>query len=163
MAAFDFLRVRSVSHSDGTLVCRVPREWVEEIEDDGTRVLWSPKGVSGSLRIILITAKRDAVTDGHPAMGVLGAPREGSVDVSLPNGNVYRRYRTETTEDGEPLAIHWFRIANYVPPRYYRLAVFSFTTRIAEERTPIIQQQLEFLERELPACRFASTVQPWEK
>jgi hypothetical protein len=163
MAVLDFLRLRSVSHSDGAVTLRVPREWIEEVEADGTRVLWSPTGVSGSLRITLITAKRESTPTGNPATHLLGDPGDGAVDLELPNGNAYRRYRTESAEDGEALAIYWFRLANYVPPRYYRLAMFSFTVRLADENSPAIRRQLEVLERELPACRFPSAVQQWER
>ena len=163
MPFLDFMRLRNVQHSDGLVECRVPRDWVEEVEDDGTRVLWKPDGISGTLRITLLTAKREIDVDGNPAMYLLGDAGDKAPAYELPNGNGFRRYRKVSSEEEEELAIHWFEIANYAPPIYYRLVMFSFTVLLKEEATPAIQRQLEVLERELPKCNFLSEVQPWER
>jgi hypothetical protein len=163
MPLLNFIRLRNVSHFDGLLNCRVPRDFVQQIEEDGTRVFWKPKGISGTLRISLLTAKRDTVPDGNPAMFLLGNSKDMAPAIELSNGNVYRCYREESSEDGEALAIYWFKVANYIPPVNYRLALFSFTVRLAEEASAEIQRQLAILNKELPACRFSREVQSWEK
>jgi hypothetical protein len=94
---------------------------------------------------------------------MLGDLADRHAIAELPNGNAYRRYREEATEDGVTLAVHRFEISSYLPPAYYRLALFTFVVPKADEQRSDIQRQMAFCDRELQLVQFSPVVKDWER
>ena len=158
---FGLNKYKKVSHSDGMIQFRVPKDWTEELEDDGNLVLWNESGISGTLRLTLLTAKKKNEISDNPALSLLGDKEPKAV--VLENDNAYRYFASESEENGDPIKIFHYELANYIEPEYYRLALYSFTIYSAQENKKEIQKQLEVLDRELPITVFLSDVQDWEK
>ena len=53
--------------------------------------------------------------------------------IDLGRGNCMITYVHEAEEDGEPIRVHYWQIANPVPPQHVRVALFSFTVPAGSE------------------------------
>lgn len=163
-AADTRIELQTLRSASGVMSCKVPASWASSIEKNNTVIAWDPQGVSGTLRISMITLKKSGNDGaGNPAREVAAPVKEGERLTELPNGTVLKRQRTVSSEDGVPIAMQWFHLTNYLPPRYFRIAMISFTTTLAEEKDARVQQQLAVLEHELPGCRFAPEPLDWER
>ena len=157
---FAFERYKKVSHSDGTIQFRVPKEWTNEVDDDKNRVLWNENRNSGTLRVTLLIAKKEYNASSNPAVEFLG-PKE-PLPIALNNGNAYRNYFKEAEENGKKTIIFFFEIGNYVKPVRYRLALFTYTIYAAQEKETETQNQIKWLKEELPNTVFSDVAQEWE-
>ena len=72
----------------------------------------------------------------------------------LGNGNALLCYTAVAQEEGASLTIHYWQIANVVPPNHFRLAIFSYTqpTELADDA---MAAKVAMMDEELRACRFA--------
>jgi len=158
---FGLNKYKKVTHSDGTVQFQVPKSWIEELEEDGSLVLWDEAEYSGTLRFTLLTAKKENESSPNPAVEFLG-PKDPN-PVLLENNNALRYYTSNAEENGEPIKLFHYEVANYVEPKYYRLALFTFITYSAHEDKKDIQKQLKCLEQEIPKTVFSPVVQEWER
>jgi hypothetical protein len=73
----------------------------------------------------------------------------------LGHGNALLRYTEEAEEDGDPLTIYYWQIANVVPPNHLRMAIFSYTvlTELADDDD--VAAEVALIDEALRACRFA--------
>jgi hypothetical protein len=109
----------------------VPREWIEQLEEDNCYLYQRPKTDSGWLRVSLITSN---VVQGTPAQKLkrLFAKRD-NVRIDEETGNLVSSYEKDSDQNGVALHIYYWMVANTVLPDLIREAVFSYT--ILRERT----------------------------
>ncbi len=158
----EFNRFKSYSHSDGLIDFRVPKAWEVEVENDGNSVFWDSRGNSGTLRVSVITVKKEDIGLPNPELEFIGFEPNYPNPVYLDNGNGFRKYQTVAEEDGHKLLIHWFELGNHIRPIYYRLAIFSFTVLEAQISDKNIVRQLSLIEQEVCSAKFSSELLPSE-
>jgi hypothetical protein len=149
-----FGRWKKIKYRGGLVTFRVPRAWVEELEPDGGGTFYEDTPESPALRLNVITAQSPSPVDASTVVDLLRSRsqwREVPVR-SLPGGNACVAYTETAEEQGIPLLIHYWEVANAVPPNHIRIAVFSFTTE-ANRAEPA--PELSWLDREICDARFA--------
>ena len=147
---------KTVEYQGGLVTFRLPSDWVEEYEADGGGIFYSEKPDTGTLRLNVMTLRSPSPIDARATEELL-LPRAQSRGLSvrpLPGGNAAISYSEAAEEDGVALAIHYWEVANAVPPFHARLAVFSFTTLTSEKHD--CSEDLEWLDLEISASSFAS-------
>jgi hypothetical protein len=148
--------MKTVRYRGGILTFRIPTHWTEEYEEEGGGVFYDKDNDSGTLRLNVLTfASKTPVTTRTP-MSLLEARRQeyqGTL-TDLGNGNAILRYTKAAQEEGESLTIHYWQIANVVPPNHFRLAIFSYTKQkeLADDDTAA---DVAMMDEELRVCRFA--------
>jgi hypothetical protein len=153
---------RDTTHSE-VLTFRVPSTWKEEVEPDGNRVLWGAEAGSATLRVSLITS-RGPEGRSPKAIDVLGGceRKGGSSPVVLENGNAYCEYSESLEDDGTPIRIYWFEVANHVPPNHFRLALFSLTVDEREVLKAPTTDLIVMFREQFRAAEFQPIAAPWE-
>jgi hypothetical protein len=147
---------KTIEYRGGLVSFRIPSDWVEEYEADGGGVFYADKPDSGTLRLNVMTLRSPSPIDARATHELL-LPRAQSRGLSvrpLPGGNAAISYSEAAAEDGVPLMIHYWEVANAVPPFHARLAAFSYTTLASENNG--LSDDLEWLDLEIGACTFAS-------
>lgn len=146
---------KTVEYQGGVVNFRIPPDWVEEYEPDGGGIFYAEQPDSGTLRLNVMTSRSPTPIDAR-ATDELLLPRAQSRGVSvrpLPGGSAVISYSEPAEEDGTALVMHYWEVANAVPPFHARLAVFSYTTLASEKNG--VSEDVEWLDREICACTFA--------
>jgi hypothetical protein len=148
--------MKTVRYRGGIVTFRIPAHWTEEYKEEGGGIFYDADNDGGTLRLNVITFACKAPVTTHTAMSLLEARRQqyqGTL-TDLGNGNALLRYTDVTQEEGESLTIHYWQIANVVPPNHFRLAIFSYTkpTELADDD---MAADVAMMDEELRVCRFA--------
>jgi hypothetical protein len=148
--------MKTVRYRGGIVTFRIPAHWTEEYKDEGGGTFYDADNDSGTLRLNVLTFASKTPVTTRTAMSLLEARRQqyqGAL-TDLGNGNALLRYTEVTQEEGESLTIHYWQIANVVPPNHIRLAIFSYTkpTELADDNTAA---DVAMMDEELRVCRFA--------
>lgn len=143
--------LRRVEHDNGVFSFLIPLKWAHEVEDDGTQVFWDEVVGSGMLRVTSITAKKDADPDDLSQLGSLCG---GVTPTVRDDGVAWVHYRQDEEKHEEPTVVFWWEFAQFVPPRYARVAFFSFIIYASEENEPGTQVRLNMLRRLLSILKF---------
>jgi hypothetical protein len=135
------------------------RGWARSTDANGTQVFWQKGAGSGTLRVSSITAKKpfDSV---ELAVADLLASDTGIQTRS--DGVGIAHCRKAASEGARNTVIFWWKAVQALPPKYLRIAYFSFTIFAEEERDPKTQRQIAFLTAALPSVRFGD-LQEFEK
>src|SRR5262245_38569515 len=150
--------MKTIRYRGGVVTFRIPAHWVEEYEEEGGGTFYDEDSDTGTLRLsTLLLSSNDPVT-ARTAWSILEGRKEPTKSdiIDLGKGNAMVRYVHEAEEDGVPLSIHYWEIANPVPPRHVRVALFSFTVDAAAAEDVV--EQLALIDRELRHCEFAAEV-----
>ena len=128
-------RLDKVAIFSGKLSFLIPHEWVEEMEG-GDYLYHEPETDSGWLRVSLITFPYEEETPEQR----LGRHFKGQNNVTIDpqTGNVVRFSEKDSEEEGTPIHLFYWMVANVVPPDMLREAVFSYTVlldRMNDENT----------------------------
>lgn len=111
------------------------------------------------MRVSSITAKKNSDPSTQPASKILNK----SLPISIRTDDVaWRHYRTTSSEDGKPIVIFWWELAHFIPPKYFRIAFFSFTIYAYEEQEKGTLAMIEQLKASLPNTKFG-TLQDFEQ
>lgn len=151
-----FSRWKAISYRGGIVEFRIPRRWVEEYDEDGGGTFYDPTPDSNTLRLNVITVRSPSPVNADTPLEIL-RPRAQSHGVTvqfLASSNACITYSTPAQEAGIALLIHYWEVANAVPPAHARIAVFSFTTIASEQKAA--SRALQWLHEEIRACRFAA-------
>jgi hypothetical protein len=148
--------MKTIRYRGGIVTFRIPAHWTEEYEEEGGGIFYDEDNDSGTLRLNVLTFASKTPVTTRTAMSLLEARRqedEGTL-IDLGNGNALLRYTDVAQEEGEFLTIHYWQIANVVPPNHFRLAIFSYTkpTELADDD---MATDVAMMEEELRVCRFA--------
>lgn len=135
---------------------RIPSHWREEYEPKGGGTFYDDAPDSGTFRLNVITAKAPFAITSQSGAEILSAFSETSANTErLPNDCALVRYSQATEEEGHPLYITYWSVAQPIPPSHARIANFSYTMRAHQRKDPGFQQVLEMLDREIRALSFA--------
>jgi hypothetical protein len=147
---------KRITYRGGLVEFRVPASWLEEYEEDGGAAFYEPTPDSDTLRLNVLTFRSASPVTPETPLDLLRprAQKYGVTARRLPNGNAMISYSERAEEQGVPLLIHYWEVANVVPPTHARIAVLSFTTRALEGIGDA--DTLEWLEEEIRALRFSA-------
>ena len=70
------------------------------------------------------------------------------------DGVFWSHFRLTAEENGQPITIFWREFAQFLPPRYLRMALISFTIATGEDTIPCTRDQLSYLREHLPQLQF---------
>jgi hypothetical protein len=152
--------MKEVTFADGQIRFRIPADWIEGKEKDGSGAFYDDGRQAGTLRLKLMTFTSDDNLTGHIAFDELEAmePEPGQKLEALPNGNALRSHREETLANGERTLFHVWLLASIDPPHRMRLAVFSFTIANTDENALEARRTVAALEREIKAAQFSHQI-----
>jgi hypothetical protein len=148
--------MKTIRYRGGIVTFRIPAHWTEEYEEKGGGVFYDEDNYSGTLRLNVLTFATQTPVTTRTAMSLLEVRRQeyqGTL-TDLGNSNALLRYTDVAQEEGESLTIHYWQIANVVPPNHFRVAIFSFTkpTELANDD---VAADVAMMDEELRLCRFA--------
>ncbi|HEY2859344.1 MAG TPA: hypothetical protein VGJ21_13075 [Terracidiphilus sp.] len=157
--------MKTIVYRGGVVTFRIPSCWREEYSDVDGGTFYEDCSDSGTLRLKLILMTAPGPVQPGSGMDVLQAPiaqlTSGGVkfETKLRNdGNAVLKYEDTAIEDGVPLRIFYWVVANPLPPRHVRVANFSYTIPSRLRNRPFVQRELEMLEAEIDAVNFSSQV-----
>jgi hypothetical protein len=145
--------MKVIVYRGGVLRFRIPAGWHEEYEEDGGGTFHSGDERSGTLRLSILTFEGPGIPGREELLRTLS---RGGVPEWLPTGNALAAYTSEAEEDGVPLTVSFWELANGVAPRHLRLAVFSYTVETADATSAAVQADLRLLDAEIRAATFAN-------
>jgi hypothetical protein len=149
--------LKTISYRGGVVTFRIPAHWVEEYETDGGGTFYNEAPDSGTFRLQVITAEAPSPVTTASAPDMLsGLPHSGGAPTErLPNGCALVRYVQSAVERGERLFITYWTVAHIIPPRYARIATFSYTLLERQRDEARFRNELELLDREVRASIFS--------
>jgi hypothetical protein len=117
-------RLDRVSVFGNALSFLIPHDWIEGQSEDDHYLYHLPEAESGWLRVSLISIK---VPNGNLS-GKLDEIFEGDKHVTIEEqtGNRVCTWEKDSEEDGIPTRLFYWKIANAVPPKLVREAIFSY-------------------------------------
>ena len=150
-------KLKLVTYRGGLVKFYVPTTWVEEYEPNGGGTFYADIPNSGTLRLNVLTFQNEAVHNDKTASDFLAnsAIAKAGKITSLPNGNILLTYHEDDVEENENLCIYFWHIVNYLPPKYTRIAVFSYTFSAGQEGDPTIANELRIINEQIPKATFA--------
>ncbi|HEY8203857.1 MAG TPA: hypothetical protein VIF81_03940 [Pyrinomonadaceae bacterium] len=147
---------KTINYRGGIVTFRIPSNWREEYEPEGGGTFYDDNPDSGTLRLNVITAKAPMPITAQSGPDILaGLVRASEIAESLPNNCALARYEQRTEEQGHPIHITYWSIAQPLPPSHARVATFSYTMRAHQRNDPHFQAELDMLDREIRAVTFA--------
>jgi hypothetical protein len=144
-------KLQRIEHDGGLFSFLVPEHWEKGIEEDGSQAFWDPEAGSGTLRVSAITAQKTAEAEQLPQLSVLSARGTPTL---RDDGVALLHYRTMDATGDEATVMLWWEFAQFVPPCYMRMALFSFTFFANEELEEATQAQIRLLDGALAAVLF---------
>jgi hypothetical protein len=147
---------KTISYRGGVVTFRVPSNWREEYEPDGGGTFYEDNPDSGTLRLNVITAKAPMPITLESAPDILaGLVATSERSETLANNCAVVRYEQRAEEQGHPLLITYWSVAQPLPPNHARVATFSYTLRAHQRKDSQVQAELDMLDREIRAATFA--------
>jgi hypothetical protein len=152
--------LKTIRYRGGLITFRIPATWIEEYEEQGGGTFFESGPDTGTLRLNVLTMQSPSeVNHDTPVELLLSLPQAKGREVRrLPNGNALLRFDEPTQERGEKLVIHYWLVANPVPPKHARLANFSFTILASQAEKAKIHEQIRLLDKEISESRFHATI-----
>ena len=153
--------MKSILYRGGVVRFRIPTHWVEEYSDIEGGMFYEDNPDSGTLRLKVITLSTAKELHARSAQDILEVVVRG-LDTSVEgetrsrkDGNAVLRYEEAAFEQGMPLRIVYWVIANPLPPHDARIVTFSFTMLASQRNEESVQRDLETLEEEIDSAIFA--------
>ena len=144
---------KAISYRGGIVSFRVPESWTEHYEPDGGGEFFEDAPDSPTLRLNVLTFRgaRPGIADVKSAI----SKKAQHVEL-LRSGVAIGRYAEHVTDDdGTPLLITYWELAQSLPPDHLRLVVFSCTITAGQENDAAIRDELALLDTELRAAVLA--------
>ncbi len=147
---------KTITYRGGIVVFRIPSQWREEHEPDGGGTFYDDNPDSGTLRLNVITAKAPMPITTQSAPDILAGLVQSSAAAELLGNNcALVRYEQHAEEQGHPLSITLWSVAQPLPPNHARIATFSYTMRAHQRNDAQFQAELDMLDCEIRALGFA--------
>jgi hypothetical protein len=150
--------MKTIHYRGGVIVFRIPACWKEEYSDRDGGTFYDDVPDSGTLRLSVITAsKRENGSFNESAEALLSrCPEVKGGAEPLPDGNAIAHHLQHTEEEGIPIILYRWLIANVIPPRHFRIAAFTYTIRRAQQQEEPVTRMLKILDREIRAASFST-------
>jgi hypothetical protein len=156
------LTFKTITYRGGIVRFRIPANWKEEFEEAGGGTFYAPVEDSGTLRLNVVTASAPTdkpLTNQIPAELLAGpAARYGVAVTPLREGISMVCYDLEDNERGQPISIRCWQVAQSLPPKNARVAMFTYTLLRQQFLDRAFVAELEMLDREIRAAEFAPIV-----
>jgi hypothetical protein len=152
--------LKTISYRGGLITFRVPAHWKEEYIVDGGASFFEDASNTPTLRLAVITAHAPKAHSANASASVLASISErarGDIE-SLENGNAVVRYAQSATEQGQPLHISYWSLAQAVPPNHARIATFSYTLLEGQQAEAKYAAEIELIDLEIRSASFWPTV-----
>lgn len=147
---------KTITYRGGIVTFRVPSHWREEYEPEGGGTFYDDAPDSGTFRLNIVTAKAPFPITSESGPQVLASFRETSEGIErLDNDCAILSYSLQAEEDGHPLNITYWLVAQPIPPSSARIATFTYTVRADQLNDARCREELEMLDREIRAAQFA--------
>ncbi|MGH9838754.1 MAG: hypothetical protein ACREEM_08220 [Blastocatellia bacterium] len=152
--------MKVVEYKGGLVRFRIPEQWIEEREDDDTRVFYQMGFDTGVFRVAVFSYAPPFPRELPTAYQLVRsrAAKLGGTAAELPNGNGLLHYVSEMVEEGKEITQYFWDLANVIPPDRCRIAMFCYTVLKSQIGEPAIKQDLEMLEREISNAEFGEVV-----
>jgi hypothetical protein len=145
------LALKSIEYRGGVVKFRIPADWVENYEPEGGGEFFEDGHDTPTLRLNVLTMQGPAATSETAADAL---KKYGPVE-RRNDGTALVRYSKQVDEEGTPIRIRYWQIAQPLPPRHLRILVFSLTSLESEEDAPALKATLALLESEIAAAELA--------
>jgi hypothetical protein len=147
----------------GGIVCfRLPADWVEEYDESGGGTFYKPVENSGTLHLTVLLLEEPAgkpVNNGSAADALAGsAEKHGVPVVPMRDGFAMISYDAQTEDKGRSLKCRHWLIAQCLPPKNVRVAIFTYTLLAKQFDDPSSAPELAWIAREIGLADFASEV-----
>lgn len=149
-------RMKTIIYRGGVVKFRIPAHWKEEYSDVDGGMLYEDRPNSGTLRLKIISLESPQELGSNAAAELLRRVDSERTPVLQPNGNTYLRYEQSASESGTRIKIHYWIIANPLPPRQARIATFSDAILEKHHNLRAVVRDLLMLETEVSAAEFSS-------
>ncbi|MGN6505089.1 MAG: hypothetical protein ACTHM6_05940 [Tepidisphaeraceae bacterium] len=154
--------LKTIEYRGGVGSFRIPDNWHEEYEPAGGGMYYAPGEQTGTLRLNVTTARIPSDSPLFPANAqtVLSdfANEHGVVVRMLRPDVAMIRFDLPRVEQGQSIVIRSWQIAHAVSPADVRIALFTYTLLACQFDTPEAHDEMQLLEQELTAARFAAIV-----
>jgi hypothetical protein len=149
--------MKTIRYRGGVVTFRIPAYWTEEYQEEGGGVFYDEDNDTGTLRLNVLTFASKTPVTTRTAMSLLEPRREEyqGVLTDLGHGNALLRYTDVAEEGGKSIIIHYWQIADVVPPNHCRLAIFSYTVLTELADGDDVAAEVEMMDEELRQCIFA--------
>ncbi len=139
----------------GILSFELPRDWIEEYDDELGAAFYKDLEDSATLRLSLISLKAPSDIGELNAVKVLDKfnSKESKI-ITLTNNNAYKMYYERTIDEGNEITIFYWYLAQVIKPSGARLAVFSYTFLSNQLEKKSIQQEIEFITEQVKKAEF---------
>lgn len=155
----DITRLKIINYRGGVIRFRIPASWAEEYEDAGGGTFYGPGDDTGTLRLNILTmeAPTKKAVNADTAANVLKQESQeyGVPIVPLREGVAMIRYDLPAEERGQSLTIRYWRIAQSLPPKNVRMALFSYTLRTEQFKNSSVENELGVIDREIAVAELA--------
>jgi hypothetical protein len=156
----DVIAMKQIQYRGGLVSFSVPSVWVEDSEPDGTGMFYENAPDSGTLRLIVITARSPKPLPEDAAFEELAAMKSvkaGSVQ-RLKSGNAIATSIQRSTEQGQSITLFWWHVTSPVRPNHLRIANFSYTVRTEKEGSDAVKREVQLLTESIKDAKFHPTL-----
>ncbi len=131
----------------GILTFEVPKNWIEEYDEECGATFYEDSPTSGTLRVKLISIEVPPSKSPISATNVLEdvASSKESNTVLLSNKNVYNMFYEQTTDDGTEVTIYYWSLVQVVQFNKTRLVNFSYTILTDKLNAKSTKQEIDFI------------------
>lgn len=160
LATASELETKEIKYRGGIVTFTVPSHWLEEYERDGGGTFYENAPNTGTFRLNVITAKSPTVIGKDGAFQFLQSLKSVTPESirRLPNGNAIATSVQHSAEQGQPITLFWWHVANPVPPFHMRTANFSFSVLSSREDTAQTKSEIELLTKSIENAVFSQSL-----
>lgn len=143
--------MKRINYRGGIASFYLPSSWIEEYQPEGGGTFFEDRPDLGALRINVISIEKPLSKVGPAdAIDHVIAEISGTHSVHrLPSGAVIAQSSQTANEDGNELLIYFWHIGVPIAANYFRIIIFTYTTRAAQKSDPNIEQELAMLNRSI--------------
>ena len=145
---------KEVRFQDGLVVFAVPATWLEEYDDvEGTGTYYDDSPETGTLRLSVLSVRAPAnLSTVSPADAIRAAGTQ-ALEL-LPSGAALTKSVSRTSENGVPITLHHWRVAQTVGPNSVRIAIFSYTVASSREGSQSTDAEIAQVEQSVRGVIF---------
>ncbi|WP_273566381.1 hypothetical protein [Maribacter halichondriae] len=141
----------------GILTFEIPKNWIEEYDDEHGGSFYEDTPLSGTLRLKIMSLNAPSGENQLEVLDVLsGLNVKESKTISLPNKNAYKMFYEQTTDSGHEITIYYWSLAQLIKPKKARLANFSYTILTSRLNLESVNKEIEFITEQVENAHFES-------
>lgn len=148
--------MKEVAFQDDMIKFSIPKNWIADSAPDGSGVFYEDGPETGTLQLNIITARSPKPISDKTAfeeLTKLTGDKAESIE-QLPNGNALSSSVRRDSEQGKPMTVFWWYLANTVRPDKMRLALFSYTVASAQETSTATKRDVQMIADSIKNAKF---------